>query len=247
MTEEEKNKALEDEDLLKHDDIEDDGEDEEEKIRKEKEEAEKQERARQARLRREREEREREEREARIRKQAKLEGELEASKVNTYTNEPIEDEYDLKIFKLQKELEKEGKDPISDLPKKLAEMERSASREAKKKKEAEEEVNKVIDDDIKDFKSKYPNVDLVELLKDPDFKDYTDGRLGIKGGMSLATIYDNFNKFKAKYSKSEEKEEDAEKATPPSPNGGRKSKKLTYSEMSKEEKIKELKRQGLIK
>lgn len=230
------------------DDIEEEEEkSDEEEEKKKAEEAKKQERARQAKLRREREAKEREEREAKIRKEAKLEGELEASKVNIFTNEPIEDEYDLKIFKLQKQLEKEGKDPISDLPKKLAEMERSASREAKKKSEEEAEANKVIDNDIKDFRTKYPTVNLSELLKDPDFKDYSEGRLGVKGGMSLAQIYENFNKFKAKYSKSKNEEEESDKPTPPSPNGGRKTKKTSYSEMSEDEKIKELRRQGLIK
>ena len=242
MEEEKRNEVLEDEDELDETDlIDEDGD------KKVEEETEKEERARQARLRREREARERKAREEEIRRNAKLEGELEASTVNTYTNEPIKDEYDLKIFKLQRELEKEGKDPISDLPRKLAEMERSANHEARLKEQKKKEDEEIIEKDIKDFQSKYPDVSLAELLKDPDFKDYSDGRLGVKGGLSLAKIYENFNKFKDKYSKTTKEEEGSDKAIPPSPNGGRKTKQTSYAEMSEEEKIKELRRQGLIK
>ena len=205
------------------------------------------ERARQAKARREREAREREAREKAIEEKAYLKGQLEATKVNTFTNEPIDDEYDLRVFNIQKQLEKEGKDPISDLPKRMAELNRSAGKEAQDKANEKKQRDEAINNDIKDFKEKFPTVNIAELLKDPDFKDYSDGRLGIKGGKSLAQIYTDFEKFKSRFVKKEEhvEEEDDGKKTPPSPSG-QKHKSHSYSSMSEEDKIKELKRQGLI-
>lgn len=270
MTEEENKKKVEDEDIdddfdddeddnLDVDDINEENKDDAKKSKggddnhKDDDEANKkkvqdeEERARQAKLRREREAREREAREKAIEEKAYLKGQLDSTKVNTFTNEPIEDEYDLKIFTIQKQLEKEGKDPISDLPKRLAELNRSAGQKAKTEADEKKAREDAIDSDIKDFRAKYPRVDIAELLKDPDFKEYSDGRLGIKGGKSLAQIYDDFEKFKAKFvgkKEDDENDDDGKKSTP-SPNG-QKHKKSTYSNMSKEDKIKELKRQGLI-
>ena len=46
-----------------------------------------------------------EEEKKRIEREAYLKGKLESTKVNTFTNKPIKDEYDLKVFKLQQEIE----------------------------------------------------------------------------------------------------------------------------------------------
>lgn len=249
---------FEDDDLLDNEDIDNLDEDEDEsKKSSEKSKAKKgdepteeelAERARQAKLRREREAKEREEHDKQIRDKALLEGELNATKVNSFTNKPIKDEYDLKIYKLQRQIEDEGGDPIADLPERLARIERETATKKQKEVDEKKEQDETIANDIKDFKSKYPNVNLQELLKDPDFKDYSDGRLGIKGGLSLATIYENFTKFKAKYSKSEEKEEgEGEKAKIPSPNGGRKQEQTSYSKMTPKQKEAYLREIGLIR
>lgn len=252
---------IDDEDIDEIDDDEEDedADDEDEKDKKSKEQKgsddkkskkvqDEAERARQAKARREREAKEQQAREKAIEEKAYLKGKLDSTKVNTFTNEPIEDEYDLKIYEIQKELDKEGKDPITDLPKRLAELNRNAGKKAKEEADSKKEREDAIDKDISDFRAKYPKVNVAELLKDPDFKDYSDGRLGIKGGKSLAQIYEDFEKFKSKYvtKKVEEEEEDDGKKSPPSPDGGRKHQKTSYSTMSEEDKIKELKRQGLI-
>ena len=207
----------------------------------------KEERARQAQARRDREAKEREAREKEIEKKAYLKGKLDSTKVNTYTEEPIEDEYDLFIFETQKQLEKEGKDPISDLPKRLAEINRENDKKAKEEAEKKKKQDEKIDQEFAEFHSKYPDVSIPELLKDPDFADYADGRLGM-GAKTLTQLYEGFMKMKNKFSgaKTEKEEEDDGKATPPSPNGGRKHEKTSYSKMSEEEKVKELRRQGLI-
>lgn len=239
---EDENKDLEElDDDLNYDDIEEEEVEEQPKKKVQDE----NERARQAKARREREAKERETREKAIKDEAYLKGQLDSTKVNTFTNEEIEDEYDLKIFTIQKQLEKEGKDPISDLPKRLAELNRSAGKkaqeEAKEKKEREDSIDK----DLKDFRSKNPKVDVTALLKDPDFQSYTEGRLGVKGGKSLAQLYADFETFKAKYEKKETKVEDDAKASSPSPSG-QPHKKTSFASLSEEDKIKELKRQGLI-
>jgi len=228
-----------------HDDDDEDEDDEKSKSKKSKEEQDREERARQAKLRREREAKERKAREEEIERKAYLKGKLEASKVNEFTKEPIEDEYDLFIYETQKALEKEGKDPISDLPKRLAEINRENGKKASKEADEKQKLNEKIDREFVEFRGKYPKVKIPELLEDPDFKDYADGRLG-KGNKSLTQLYESFLALKEKFGDKEKEEEDDGKKTPPSPNGGRKHQKPSYSSMSKEEKIKELRRQGLI-
>lgn len=228
-----------------------DGDDEDETSKDKKDETKKvqtkEERAHFAKMRREREAKEREAREKDIREKALLEGELNATKVNTFTNKPIKDEYDLKVFKLQQEIESEGGDPLADLPERLAKLDRENASKVKKENDAKKEQDEIISNDIKEFRTKYPKVNLSELLKDPDFKDYSDGRLGVKGGLSLVQIYENFNKFMEKYKKTEKKEEEDDgKTPPPSPNGGRKQEQTSYSKMTREQRIEYLKKQGLI-
>lgn len=203
-----------------------------------------------AKKRREREEEERKLKEKQIRDKAFIEGQLSASKTNTFTEQPIKDEYDLKIFNLQKQLQSEGKDPIKDLPSKLAEMERNektkAAEELKKKKEEDDRI----DNDIKDFKEKNPDVDIKKLLKDSLFEEYSDGKIGNK---SLNQIYEGYKKFKDKYKLADtldkeknDKEKSKNQGKYINPNGGSGKSKSSYSSLTKEEKIKLLKSEGLI-
>lgn len=222
-----------------------DDEDDEEKKKKSKEEAQnKEERARQAQARREREAKEREAREEAIRQEAYLKAKLEANKVNTFTNQPIKDKYDLEVFEAQKALEAEGKDPTADLPAKLAEKERERAKIAKEKADKEKEVNDRIDREFNEFKEKYPNVKASEVLKDPDFKKFTKGRLGT-GDVSLAELYGDFIELKSKYGGKKEEEDDG-KRYPPSPKSGRKTSVSSYSKMSKADQEKVLREEGLI-
>ena len=130
----------------------------------------------------EKEKREREEREKQIREEAALQAELGLIRSNPYTGEPITDAEDLKIYKLQKEIEDEGGDPINDLPKKIAEKARKAAAEEKKRLEKEERERKAIDEqanrEIKELKEKYPDVNLGALAQDELFKECLKGRAG---------------------------------------------------------------------
>lgn len=108
------------------------------------------------------------------RQKAYNEGRLEAyrGKVNPYTDKPINDLMDIKMYETMSKLEKEGKDPIMDLPEELARVEREKQEAEQKKKEMEEQTKK----EVNDFQEKYPDVNLGELLQDSLFKDYIDGK-----------------------------------------------------------------------
>jgi len=155
-----------------------------------------------AQLRREKEakekaERERleKEREQKIRAQAKLEGELGVLKTNPYTEEPIRDEEDVKIYKLQKQLEDEGRDPISDLPKKIAEVNRENAKkladEEARQKQAELDKQAKINAEIKELREKYPKVDTAKLAGDELFQECMKGRAGRWSQVEIYELYLN--------------------------------------------------------
>lgn len=202
----------------------------------------KEERARQAEARRRREAKEREAKEKEIADKAYLKGQLESTRVNPYTNKPVEDEYDLKVLKVQRQIEDEGGDPITDLPAKLAQLDRAEAKKKAENAKKEAEGEKAIADDIDDFRKKHPDVDAKELLSDGRFASYSRGKLGSE---SLSDIYDEFTKTFGKESKKSEAD-GKKKGAAPSPNGGQKAETVPYSKMTKEQKIAYLKSQNLI-
>lgn len=159
-----------------------------------------------AKRRREKEqaEKDRKDQEQKIREEARLQTELELTKTNPYTDEPINDEEDLKIYKIQKEIEKSGGDPINDLPKKLAEInrqERAKRQESLSKENAEREK---LQKDIDEFHQKYPKVNLKELADDKDFIDFAADK---QGRMKLEEIYEFYQlKKKDRVSQQAEKQ-----------------------------------------
>lgn len=207
--------------------------------------------ARQARLRREKEQREKQENEERIRKEAYEKGKLDSVKENKFTKKPIKDKHDLRIYEIQCEIEARGGDPINDLPEELSKLAREddlkKSNDAKQRQTEEEKIKS----DITDFKSKYKTVDIKSLLNDPLFNDYASEKLGKQ---PLTTIYEKFMTLKDSLSSSAKKNEEEElenkearkNGSSPSAGGGKQKEKSSYSQLSHEAKIKELKRQGLI-
>lgn len=178
-----------------------------------------QENSRQAQLRRERENKEREDREKKIQKEAFLKGQLDQTKVNTFTNEKIEDEHDLKIFNLQKKIQEEGGDPINDLPKYFAKMEREEKQEQAKQKEQEIASRNKINKDIEEFKVAYPDVNVKELLEDKEFSEFADDLLDKS---SLKSLYEKYRKFTKKEEMKEEKESRKKGSSPSSSSNGQK-------------------------
>lgn len=246
-------------DDLEDDDFDDEVDEESENQHKDDEDTKKkkqsqEENARQAKLRREKEQKEKEAREEQIRKEAYEKGKIDATKVNPFTNKPIEDKYDLKIYELQKKIKDKGGDPIADLPSELAKLEREEARKQSDAALAKAKEDENILKDIEDFKSKYKDVDVKALLNDPLFDKFSNGKLG-NGKDSFIKVYEDFLEFKKLVSSSKDDEEEQKKresdakkkGSAPSSNGGKtKDEKTSYSKMSKEERIKLLKKQGLI-
>jgi hypothetical protein len=116
-------------------------------------------------------------------------GRLEAykGKVNPYTNKPIKDNADIEVYETMYRLEQEGKDPINDLPDALSEKKRKEEKAARTAKEQNEKAKQ----EIEDFQTKYPDVNLQELLNDSFFNDYISGK-----NKALIDLYEGFNNFK---------------------------------------------------
>lgn len=250
----------EDKDLLDPDDFDDeddeegeeggetDTSDEEDKKSSEKSEEEKlkEKNAKAAERRRHREQlsRERAEREAKIRAEATLQAKLGILKVNPYTEEPIEDEEDLKIYELQKELDDEGKDPINDLPKKIAENARKAAKEAKDRQEKEardkEAISKKVNEEVEALRKKYPKANLAELARDDLYKECLSGRAGRWTQIEIYELYLQRKSEADKKAKEEAAEDAAEKAAkkltnPPSATARGSSPQKKIEEMTPEE------------
>lgn len=176
-------------------------------------------------------------REEEIRKEAyakgKKDGKLEASKVNTFTNEPIKDEFDLEVFELQKKIEEEGGDPVSDLPKRWAALRRESVAKAKEEKAKSEESTKKVEEDTKDFiKFIGSNKKASEIFKDKNFQLFINGRLGSK---PLKELYQDYQAFKESLGISDKVKESAtDKATMPSTIGNTSTKKK-IEDMTSEE------------
>ena len=131
-----------------------------------------------ARQRRERE------RQAELKK-ARIEGIKSVLKNNPYTDKPIEDDSDVEEYLLMKQIEEDGKDPITDYPEYVKKQAREAARGAAQAQETNDKVTK----DLEEFTSKHPTVDLNDLLQDENFVSFADGKLGVK---SLAEVYASY-------------------------------------------------------
>ena len=192
-----------------------------------------------------REQKEREERERQIKEQAKLEAELGVFKENTFTNQDIVDEHDLKIFKIQQQIKKENGDPFYDLPKKIAEINRKEQAEIKAKeeeiKDKEEERKKqqsLQSEEIVGFHKRNPNIKLEDLVK-KGFDEKVD--LYNEEMTYAERVYAFLNEISTQED-SDDKEEDESNSkrkvkTPSSISSGSKGSKKSYLEMSDKEFI----------
>ena len=150
----------------------------------------------------------------------------ETLKVNPYTGDEMVDDFDLQVYQEMKKLDEKGEDPIKGYAKLSAEKSRKRRLEEKEKQEQKNKMDK----DLADFKKKYPDVDITEILKnDEDFKDYATGKLGF---YPLASIYAGYIKLTTKY-------KPAADISTPSSQGKGEPKKKSISEMTDEEIQKE--------
>ncbi len=169
------------------------------------------------------------EKEAEIKiKEAYEKGKLEAyvGKINPYTNEEIKDLQDVEVYETMYEIEKAGQDPIKDYPKAVADKRRTDYEQELKEKELKDKVQK----EVEDFKNKYPDINLNQLLADDVFNDYMEGK-----SKPLIEIYESFENLKKTFRN--DAIEDAKKSisnansSPGSLNGGS-DMKYDYATMS---------------
>lgn len=116
-------------------------------------------------------------------------GRLEAykGKINPYTNTPIVDTSDIEIYEMMYKLEQDGKDPINDLPNAITDRRRKEQQALAEEHERSTKARR----EIEEFQTKYPDVNVQELLNDSFFNDYISGK-----NKPLTDLYEGFNNFK---------------------------------------------------
>lgn len=110
-------------------------------------------------------------------------------KSNPWTGEAIEDEYDVEEYLAMQALANEGKDPMTEYPKQLKESKRTAAQAAKEKAESAAQKQTRAQEGLKEFREKYPDVNVQELFADEDFLKFGKSALEV---VSLASVYEAY-------------------------------------------------------
>lgn len=113
---------------------------------------------------------------------------------NPYTNEEMKDHADVEEYLAMREIEKNGGDPISDYSKFHKQKEKEKSEQVKKAEDEKEWYRK----DHEAFVTKYPEVNLDNLIKDNAFQKYAGGKVGV---VPLTEIYEGFMEIVSEYEK----------------------------------------------
>lgn len=153
-------------------------------------------------------EKERNSENARRRREAERKRELQAAREaaiietlggkNPYTGDPVTDSDDVKEYLLMRKIEQDGGDPIADYHKAAKEEARNAKKEA----EAAIKTEEWYRNDRDAFRTKHPDVDVSELISDPMFRQYADGRVGT---VPLAELYDGYQALAREFEKKSRK------------------------------------------
>lgn len=141
---------------------------------------------------------------ARRRREAERQREIKAAKEqaviealggkNPYTNEEMKDSADVEEYLLMKEIEKRGGDPLSDFSK----FHKSREREKAEKAAKEEQEKEWYKNDREAFMSRYPDVNLENLIQDKQFQLFAGGKVGT---LPLNEIYESFIEIVSEYEK----------------------------------------------
>ena len=118
--------------------------------------------------------------------------------VNPWTEQPIEDADDIEEYRLMKQIEKEGGDPLNDYAKRLK-LQRKEKKEQKENKASnasfseltEEQKQARVNEEITEFSSQYPDVNVSELFENESFMDFAGEYLG---KVSLSVAYGMYQK-----------------------------------------------------
>lgn len=131
----------------------------------------------------------------RVREETRVSAIIEAHDgINPYNGKPMKDAADVRTYLAMKEISKAGGDPVSDFAEFTAKQERESAERQRKT----EEKNAWFASDRDAFQSAYPDVDVNELVHDPEFNEYAEGKVGT---VPLAKIYERFLSFVARQTK----------------------------------------------
>lgn len=120
---------------------------------------------------------------------AKLEGAISIIGKNPWTGEALKTQGDLDDYLRMKAVADAGGDPLgADYVKAI----RAEQKAAQEREEAERKRDEFVKADSKAFSEAYPDVKLSELFDDPSFKDYADGKLGIR---PLKDVYEGYQRL----------------------------------------------------
>jgi hypothetical protein len=107
---------------------------------------------------------------------------------NPYTKEPISDDVDLQEYLDMKNLETQGKDPVTDYPAFLKEK----TRQQHKLTQEKELSDKKAQEFIEEFNTKYPG-QFKQVWEDQAFQEFAEGKLN--GQRSLVSVYESYQKL----------------------------------------------------
>lgn len=110
-------------------------------------------------------------------------------KSNPWTGEAIEDEFDVEEYLAMQALANEGKDPMTEYPKQLKASKRTAAQAAKEKAESTAQKQTRAQEGLKEFRAKYPDVNVQELFADEDFLKFGKSALEV---VSLSGVYEAY-------------------------------------------------------
>lgn len=109
--------------------------------------------------------------------------------INPYTKEPMKDARDVEEYLTMKEIEKTGRDPVSDFARYHKEKEREREAEARAA-ETQKEWDR---NDQAEFEKAHPDVKISELLSDKTFLSIAAGKVG---KVPLSEIYAEYSSAK---------------------------------------------------
>lgn len=112
---------------------------------------------------------------------------------NPYTHQPIENEVDIEEYLIMRDIDNKGGDPVTDY------FKHAREKRAQAQMKADDAAR--IESEIRDFSAKNPDINISEVLFDEAFNEYAEGKLGKR---SLAEVYESYQKYIGKVSKSAE-------------------------------------------
>lgn len=122
-------------------------------------------------------------------RRAYVKGQVDTLKTNPYTGDPITDEMDLEQYKVMKELDEKGDDPLKGFAKAWADRTRSEMSKREQAQAKKDEEAKQAQKEVDDLVAAYPGLDVPALVKDDAFQKFASGKYG---RWTLTEIYETY-------------------------------------------------------